>query len=382
MKISKRLWAAALALAITLTALSGCGGGASSSGVPSGSGSSGSSSQTGQTEPMDLSAVTDPYQAVAGMPGNTVVARLGDEDITVARLLYWYPQRGGLDEAMAAASLHALVHQLARQESLELEPATSEKLETYFATLAEQVGGEAMVNHVLWSGLADREQFAYVVGTGDLFNQLAQRYFGEDSGSYPTDAEVSAFLEETGQYRAKHILLSTIDLSTRQPLDEETIAQKKATADNLLAQLRAAEDPVNLFDQLMHEYSEDTGLAANPEGYTTSKGQMVAPFEEAALALKDGEISDIVESDFGYHIILRLPMNPDTFRADCISYLADQKIGEMLESSAPEKTPEFDKLDPAAINENLAALQSAIQQELQAAGGQTGGGQASGSQAG
>ena len=79
MKNSKRLWAAALALAITLTALSGCGGGASSSGAPSGSGSSGSSSQTGQTAPMDLSAVTDPYQAVAGMPGNTVVARLGDE---------------------------------------------------------------------------------------------------------------------------------------------------------------------------------------------------------------------------------------------------------------------------------------------------------------
>ena len=63
MKNSKRLWAAALALAITLTALSGCGGGASSSGAPSGSGSSGSSSQTGQTAPMDLSAVTDPYQS-------------------------------------------------------------------------------------------------------------------------------------------------------------------------------------------------------------------------------------------------------------------------------------------------------------------------------
>lgn len=377
MKISKRLWAAALALAMTLTALSGCGGGASSSGAPGGSGSSGSSSQTGQTAPMDLSAVTDPYQAVAGMPGNTVVARLGDEDITAAHLLVWVGQyNASLDKSLELASFHALIHLLARQEGLSPDPATNQQMEAYFAGLLEQTGSEELVDHALWNGLFTRDLFPYITESGYLVEQLSQRYFGEDSGSYPTDAEVAAYLEEAGRYRAKHILLATIDLNTRQPLDEKTIAEKKSTADDLLAQLRAAEDPVNLFDQLMHEYSEDTGLAANPEGYTTSKGQMVAPFEEAALALKDGEISDIVESDFGYHIILRLPMNPDTFRADCILYLGAQKIEDMLESSPPEKTPEFDKLDPAAINENLAALQSAIQLELQAAMGQTDGSQA------
>ena len=395
MKHSKRLWAAALALVMALSALSGCG-----QKNPGSSGSSASGSGSGApTQPMDLSQVTDPWLAVSGIAGDEI-------EISASHYLYWLQrvindylaQFGGQmttlpwdtemvegqtfgqfmqDQALELATLHALLRQMAQEENLTPDPAVAADVESQYVNMIMQAGdNEERVIHALWGNLLSKELITWISENSDLSSQLRELYFGENSGHYPTDAEVNAYLEESGQYRAKHILLATIDLNTRQPLDEETIAQKKATADELLAQLRAAEDPVNLFDQLMHEYSEDTGLAANPEGYTTSKGQMVAPFEEAALALKDGEISDIVESDFGYHIILRLPMNPDTFRADCILYLGAQKIEDMLESSPPEKTPEFDKLDPAAINENLAALQSAIQQELQAAMGQTGGSQA------
>ena len=48
---------------------------------------------------------------------------------------------------------------------------------------------------------------------------------------------------------------------TREPLDEATVAQKKAQAEDFLAQLRAAEDPIALFDDLMNEHSEDSGLS-------------------------------------------------------------------------------------------------------------------------
>ena len=58
-------------------------------------------------------------------------------------------------------------------------------------------------------------------------------------------------MDEAGFYRAKHILLLTTDPSTREPLDEAAIAQKKEQIDGFLAQLRAAEDPIALFDQLM-----------------------------------------------------------------------------------------------------------------------------------
>ena len=91
MKNMKRFGALALALVLALSALTGCGqkGPGSSSTTGSSSGSGSGSEDLSQTAPMDLSEVTDPYLAAAGISGDTVVARLGGEDIFAAELLYW-----------------------------------------------------------------------------------------------------------------------------------------------------------------------------------------------------------------------------------------------------------------------------------------------------
>ncbi|MDY5627524.1 MAG: peptidylprolyl isomerase, partial [Clostridia bacterium] len=104
---------------------------------------------------------------------------------------------------------------------------------------------------------------------------------------------------------AKHILITTVDPQTNQPYDDTKKAEAKKTAEDALEKIKSGAD----FDSLMNELSEDPGLAQNPDGYTFGKGEMVAPFEEAAFALKEGEVSGIVESDFGYHIIKRVPLN-------------------------------------------------------------------------
>ena len=391
MKNRKRL--VAFALVLSLTALSGCGpkpSGSAGSGSASGSGSGSSDSIT----PMDLSQVTDPALAVAGVAGEEVLVKLGTAEITANDYLYWLQRSisdylepfGGqmttlpwdtemsdgltfgqymLDNALDAAALHCMLRELARQENLTPDPEVATQVDKQYADMVVQAGSdESRVIHTLWTQMLSRELLTTLNENTELFDQLAELYYGENSGHYPTDAEVNAYLDEVGRYKAKHILLATIDLDTREPLDEATVAQKKAQAEDFLAQLRAAEDPIALFDDLMNEHSEDSGLATNPDGYTTAKGEMVAPFEEAALALKAGEISEVVESDFGYHIILRLPLDPDDFRDDCVTSLMEKRIDQEIERLGLEKTAAFDKLNVGDFWDKLQSLQYAVQIEM------------------
>ena len=65
------------------------------------------------------------------------------------------------------------------------------------------------------------------------------------------------------------------------------------------------------FAELMHTYSEDGGLADFPNGYTFVAGQMVEEFYEATKALEIGEVSMPIQSQFGFHVIMRIEPNAD-----------------------------------------------------------------------
>lgn len=392
MNITTRIGALALALILTLTALTGCGKTDPDASGPSSASNSSSSGDSSQPQGMDLSGVTDPYLAVSGLAGTAVVASLGGEDITAGELLYWLnrtaenylEQFGGyiteipwdtelaegvtladqiLESALNTAATYRAFHIMGVREGFSPDASILDSAGQEFQQMVDQLGSEETVNHILWARLVTQDLLVSLNQASNLYSQLYEAHFGEGSDGYPTDADVMAWLDEQGVYRVKHILRSTVD-ENRQPLeDEAVIAQKKADADGLLAQLRAAEDPIALFDDLMHQYSEDTGLEANPEGYTTQKGEMVAPFEEAALALKNGEISGVVESDFGYHIILRLPMNPDEFRAACVNDLFQKSLDQERERLGVEKTDAFGRIDAGDFWEKLQSLLSAVQAE-------------------
>lgn len=138
--------------------------------------------------------------------------------------------------------------------------------------------------------------------------------YGEN-GEKVSDEQALAYLEEQGYLRANHILLTTVDLQTGEALDEETVAAKAAQAQELADALRAIEDPEELlkrFRELKEEYDEDTGKTAYPDGYVFLPGEMVAEFEEGVKALADYGVSQPVQTSYGYHVILRLPLSADT----------------------------------------------------------------------
>ena len=79
----------------------------------------------------------------------------------------------------------------------------------------------------------------------------------------------------------------------------------------------------------MNELSEDPGTTRYPEGYTYLPGTMVKEFEEAAASLEDYGISDVTETSYGYHILLRLPLDADRV-VEFNQTTGDPRTGRML----------------------------------------------------
>ena len=146
-----------------------------------------------------------------------------------------------------------------------------------------------------------------------LYQQGYTQLYGED-GELVDDAAAIAYLEDNEYISANHILLMTMDSATGEALDEETIAAQEQKAREIAAELQAIEDPQQLlarFAELKEEYCEDTGKVTYPDGYTFTPGTMVTEFEDACNALADYQVSDPILTSYGYHIIIRLPLDPD-----------------------------------------------------------------------
>jgi peptidyl-prolyl cis-trans isomerase D len=129
-----------------------------------------------------------------------------------------------------------------------------------------------------------------------------------------SDADVKSYFEQNlarystkEERRASHIL---INAAASAPAGEREASKAKAT--ELLAQAKAA---IGKFAELAKKHSQDPGSAPNGGDLSFfQKGAMVKPFEDAAFALKKGEVSGVVESEFGYHIILLTDVRPAVVR--------------------------------------------------------------------
>jgi len=116
----------------------------------------------------------------------------------------------------------------------------------------------------------------------------AQKYYDENLQQFQTPE----------QMRASHILISTTP--TDPSADPNQVkAQAKQKAEEVLKKVKDGGD----FAALAKENSSCPSSAQGGDLGLFPRGQMVKPFEDAAFAMKVGEVSDLVETEFGYHII-------------------------------------------------------------------------------
>lgn len=371
MKVFKKASAAFLSVAMLVSLLTSCSGGAK----------------------------VDPIQEAFGYSKDTVFATFNGDKITAGDYLPWlsnyvsyidnsYKMMGnpGINwdedmgqgttakqyvksQVMDTVKLFWAVESLAKEEGAKISAEDKKKYEEQRAEAVKSMGSEEAYAVYLKSMCLTEKQMERISTIEALRNNLQAKLCGEGK-KYTANADtLHAYLDERGILKAKHILLLTKDPSVDGPAySKEKIAEQKKKADDLLAQLRTAQDPIALFDTLMNANSEDSGLKGNPNGYLFSTkpdnvdftSRMVPEFEQGTAALGYNQISEVIKSDYGYHIILRLdPLeDKETYTKYESQWYADQLdklYQERIDKVDVKTTDAYNNLDAKDFYEKLTA---------------------------
>ncbi len=160
---------------------------------------------------------------------------------------------------------------------------------------ASQIPSEKQLKEILKSRGISYDQFKNTIKNDILVQKLIQKI----------RFEVKVEPKDLKEIRASHILIRPLPstASNEAKRKQEEAQNDKAAfekANEVMARIKKGED----FGKLARTYSNDPGskTKAGDLGFF-STGMMVKPFEDAAFELKVGEVSGVVKSDFGYHII-------------------------------------------------------------------------------
>ncbi len=182
--------------------------------------------------------------------------------------------------------------------------------------------------------------YEYILQGYELYNTLFEYYFGENGTLAMTDEEMSQYLGANYTH-AKHILINPNTTMSDSEYQEllDTVASKAREAAN-----------TDDFDALIAQYSNDASM---PEyGYYFTDAEMPEEFVQACDLLEDYEVSELVKTSHGYHIILKLPVE-----ADDIDELKDVVYNEMfteivntrIEEIQVEYAPEYEYVSPLSV---------------------------------
>ena len=358
-------------------------------------------------EPTPTPAADDIAYQATGIPRDTVLFRVNGRDVVADQYLYWL-----LTSISTAKNMGYLADDEAWEEEIDGTPTADylkqSALETskLYAVVAAQAEAEGVTvteeqreeaestldqtgaMYEAYYGLTTQEWLDQQCISREGYLTLNDAYYQvsglqakyEESGEFtPTDEDIQAMVEDEGIYNCKHILLAFPQNEDGSAATEEQKAATKEEANALYAEITAAADPIAAFDESMNERSDDgrdetTGELYKPEGYTflssgallDGTGSLMTEFVSAGAALEVGEISQPVETSYGYHILLRQDGDNEETRAAYSDYKMNLKLEQWGEEAKVETTKAYDDLDPKAFYDFMMNMVTQWQEEQQA----------------
>ncbi|WP_300531148.1 peptidylprolyl isomerase [Peptacetobacter sp.] len=186
-----------------------------------------------------------------------------------------------------------------------------------------------------------------------LIQKSQEKFYSEEKVS---DSEMKKYYDEhideykKDEVEASHILIKTTD-DQNKPLPEAEQKKAKEKAEKVLKEVKAGGD----FAELAKKYSQDPGSAEQGGSLGTfGKGMMVKEFEDAAFGMEPGQVSNLVKTDFGYHIIkvtdrIKETTSFDEAKEGIKEEILKNKYGEKIaELQKKAKIEKFDKVIESA----------------------------------
>ena len=331
------------------------------------------------------------YYDASGISPDAVLLTVDGRDVTADRYFYWltdacdsmmnyYSEQGkDLDwgtelsgeklgdyvkkQALTTAVLYAVIESWAEKYGCTITDEDRSGISTEWEAKAKQYGGEEAYLSVLANLGLDKSSAEQLSEDYYLYKHLYEVYSDPSGKLHPDDATLNSYASDNNYLTVDEILISTSGVAKD---DAAALKEKRERAEMVLSKLSASSNPMEYFTTLAGTYSDDN-RDDYPDGFTFSlgSGTMSDAFEAAAKSLQENKWSGIVESDEGFYIILRKPLDMDTVSADYFDHL----LRSAADSAKIEYADSYDSITAANFYDGLTQAREKLNSGTSAGSG-------------